>query len=187
MFVLDASAGGQAKGSFAGGRKFRTHMAGLIGTVSLVAAAILIVHAGYSTNHFFDLVRLRFGDVQADVPVDVFAEVGLGLVLAVVAAITFTEPFKPLHMSTEVKAQAWESMRSRPDFHAFMPLSRSEARAQAEALGGLRKQAAAMAAQAAALDAAAATAVGPEEGSYSDEDEVEQHAPAPAEDVDELD
>ena len=115
-------------------------MSKAVGTAALVLAAALLLHAGYSTNHYFHLVRERFGDVDASLPLDVLLEAGAGLLVAAVAALTFSDAFKPLHLSTAVHAQAWEAMRSRPDFISFPPLSRSAAKAQAARLSRIEAE-----------------------------------------------
>lgn len=82
-----------------------------IGHVTLLAAVALLLHAGYSANHYESLVTDRYGDAEGwSQPVDIYVEVALALILGLVGSLLAVGTFVPIHSSGESSLNAFHKL-----------------------------------------------------------------------------
>jgi len=84
----------------------------------LLAISILVLfHAAYSMTEWRSFARNK--TLEASVPFDIVAEVGVGLFLAMIAVLNIAGGFKEIRASVQLSQKSWENTKNRPSFYTF--------------------------------------------------------------------
>ena len=78
----------------------------------LAAGALLILHAGYSADHFQRVVESRYGEVSVPLPLDVYLELLAAAALCLLGAILSVGAFTPIYAESESPSKCVEGWAS---------------------------------------------------------------------------
>ena len=84
----------------------------------MVFGILSLAHAAYSAIQFKTYLKLTEEDFVS-LPIDVVAQVMLGLILSIFGIVRVAGELKDVHAAAELAHKSWETFGNRPSFYSF--------------------------------------------------------------------